>query len=212
MGRDKALLPWGDETLLERAVRRLQDIGFTVAVAGAREPGVTTGVPAVPDNFPGCGPLGGIEAALRSLGEEPAQPVLFLPVDVPLIPEFFLLELWRRAACTRALATIPVAGGRAQPLCAVYSSSVAPAIAEALADGERKVLFVLERLIPQADTDRFRVEALAAARGWLDAETWFLNLNTQSDCETLHRFCSNRSAGEAPNLHSGASRAFLPKM
>ena len=202
MGRDKAVLPYAGTTLLLHAIDKLRGAGFVVSVAGERLDGNTGGAECLPDNFPDCGPLGGIEAALRSLGDTAPRPALFLPVDVPLVPSAFLLELWSRAERTGAAATVPMAEGRAQPLCAVYRSSLAAGLAQAIAQGERRVLPTLMALAGAVSLDLFRVEALAAAQGWAGAARWFRNLNTPQDYAAL---CSAGDTLAAPMPAPGAS-------
>ncbi len=191
MGRDKATLLYRGRTLLEQACLLLEGAGFTVAIAGVR-PGRTGAGGAVPDRFPQSGPLGGIEAALSTLEHEPGQPVLFVPVDLPLLPAVFLDLLWSRAARTGALATIPWCGGRPQPLCAVYHSSLLGGIRQALVDGNRKVMQGIVDLAgaERGGLDQFRVEALAPAEAgqdprWWRASEWFTNLNSPADYERL---------------------------
>ena len=184
MGRDKAQLVLGGQSLLDRALGLLRAAGFRPAVAGLRAP-VACSAPCVHDLTPDAGPLGGIEAALASLANEPAQPVVFLPVDLPLLPTVLLRALSDRAEHSGALATVPYAGGRPQPLCAVYSSSLASGIGEALRRGDRKVMRVLSRLAPGSSFDRFRVEALAASQGWQAVHRWFWNVNTSQDLDAV---------------------------
>ncbi len=184
MGRDKAQLALGGQSLLERALDLLSTVGFQPAVAGLRAP-VACSAPCVHDLTPDAGPLGGIEAALASLAGKPTQPVLFLPVDLPLLPATFLRALADRAELSGALATVPYAAGRPQPLCAVYSSSLASGIGEALRRGDRKVMRVFSRLAPGNSFDRFRVEALAASHGWQAVHRWFWNVNTPQDFDAV---------------------------
>ncbi len=187
MGRDKTRLTLGGLTLLERALELLRDAGFTPGIAGLRAP-VAFNIPVITDNFPDAGPLAGIEAALGSLAQEPPQPVLFVPVDLPLLPPSFLFELWERAQRSGALATVPWANGRPQPLCAVYRTELAEGLREALAREDRKVMRVLNRLVPPSRFDGFPVEAVASLRGWHAAHRWFWNLNTPGDWDALAAF------------------------
>ena len=182
MGRSKAELPFRGTTLLNHSIATLRSAGFTASVAGL-PPGAFAApdTPCVPDRYPGAGPLAGIEAALHSLQAEPPQPVQFVPVDLPLLPPHFLRTLFERALHTGALATVPFSTGRPQPLCAVYVSSLAPGLCEALARNDRKVMRVLRELAPGAAFDAFPVEALAPLHGWTDAHRWFTNLNTPAD-------------------------------
>lgn len=193
MGRSKAQLSWGGATFLEHTLGMLSRAGFTPAVAGLREP-AACGFPVVADRFEDSGPLGGIEAGLRSLGEAADVSVLFMAVDLPRMPPELPRLLWDRAAATGALATVPSIGGRAQPLCAVYHSSLAKGIGEALKSGDRKVMRVMQQLAPRS-FDVFRVEALAPALGWTGTHTWFANLNTPADLAHLR-------SGFAPETRS----------
>ncbi len=181
MGRDKAQLPFRGAPLVEHALSTLRSAGFDPAIAGLRGE-QTASAPLIQDNYPESGPLGGIEAALRTLSDQPA---LFLPVDLPLLPAAFLQTLWTRAENTGALATIPFAQGRPQPLCAVYGSQLAPGIARALDQGDRKVMRVLQALVPPSRFHTFRVEALAPLHGWQGTHRWFTNLNTPEDYALL---------------------------
>ncbi len=182
MGRDKSQLPYGSSTLLEHMLAVLRLAGFTPGVAGLTT-AIQCSAPLVFDTFPGDGPLAGIEAALHSVGS--SQPVLFVSVDLPLLPPVFCRVLWERVQATGAPATVPFVGGKPQPLCAVYSSALAPGITAALANGDRKVMRVLGRLVAEFPAgqqhDYFRVEPLAVARGWYDPDRWFTNVNTPAD-------------------------------
>ncbi len=185
MGRDKALLPLHGVPLVVSSLDRLRALGLRPVIAGAR-PDLAQYATVVPDLHPGCGPLGGIEAALAAAGS-PEERVLFLPVDLPLLPEAFLALLMERAERTGALATIPVFAGRAQPLCAVYRAALLPGIAAALATGDYKVMRVVDSLTSASTRDLFQVEAALAAQSiLLDRAThplyrWFENINAPED-------------------------------
>lgn len=201
MGRDKAQLPFAGRTLIDHALGTLEEAGFSAAIAGLR--GAMH--PFVPDEFAEAGPLGGIEAALRSLAEEAPRPALFVPVDLPLLPPAFLRHLFARAEQTGALATIPFAEGRPQPLCAVYSPVLAPAIRRSLAGGDRKVVHVV-RAAAGASLDTPRVEALAPLYGWR-TEHWFTNLNTPGDylqLSAVARLSEAESGPAQPVVRPGA--------
>ncbi len=186
MGRDKAQLPYGGSTLLEHMLAMLRLAGFNPGVAGL-PPGIQCSAPSVPDAFPGDGPLAGIEAALHSVSG--SQPALFVSVDLPLLPAVFCRVLWERVQATGASATVPFAGGKTQPLCAIYSSALAPGITAALTNGDRKVMRVINRLAAEfpegQQCDYFRIESLAAARGWYDTHRWFTNVNTPADWHSV---------------------------
>src|SRR5581483_10211476 len=64
-GRDKAFAAVGGQPIAVRTVRLFQDLFPQVVVATNRpERFAGLGVETVADNYPGCGPLAGIQAAL----------------------------------------------------------------------------------------------------------------------------------------------------
>lgn len=186
MGRDKAALELCGETLLLRAIAKLRRLDLSVRVAGLRTPVPTLDVPVIPDRFVDCGPLGGVETALR---ESVADFVLALAVDVPLIEPAFLWLLLTRASRTRALATIPRVTGAPQPLCAVYHRALHAPVAIALAAGDFKIMRVIESaahaLGGSAALDLFDAETAWTAAGVsepaLPLALQFLNCNAPGD-------------------------------
>src|SRR5689334_15743816 len=80
MGRDKAVIEWGRETLLTHAVKRMSEAFLEVVVLGGSR---SEGFSSLPDEFPNRGPLGGIHSALR---HSETDWNFFLAVDMPLVP------------------------------------------------------------------------------------------------------------------------------
>lgn len=163
MGRDKALLVMEGETLVERAIRKLREVCAEVAIAGGSE-ALTRFGRVVPDAEMGCGPLGGMVAALA---ESRCEWNVFLPVDVPFVPVSCLRELVS-AAAESELGAMARVEGQVQPLCGVYSKAMLPVLRQELAEGRWKV-----------------AQAIAAAGpvGMVDFEDveWFRNVNTPEE-------------------------------
>lgn len=116
MGRDKALLPWGDATLLDHAIARLSAVcGDVRILCGPEERYADHGVPVVVDVVRDAGSLGGLLTGLELLTEEPA---LFLAVDLPHVT----IDLLRFLAglATACDAVVPLSPNGPEPLCAVY--------------------------------------------------------------------------------------------
>jgi molybdenum cofactor guanylyltransferase len=183
MGQDKALLRIRGVTLVEQAVAKFRALGLLPRIAGSR-PDLAGFAPVVEDLHPGCGPLGGIEAALAA--SDPDLNI-FLPVDLPLLPAVFLQWMLARAEITGATATVPLLQGRAQPLCCVLRRSSLPHISRALNEGNFRVMAAITSA---GDTDLFNVETIAPAQREWAAEPplhrWFQNLNSPKDLHAIY--------------------------
>jgi molybdopterin-guanine dinucleotide biosynthesis protein A len=199
MGRDKALLEIGGRPLVEIALCLLRGMGVEPRICGTR-PDLARFAVVVPDNHPGCGPLAAIEAALSVSGSELN---VFLPVDVPLLPGFFLRWMMERAEATKTVATIPLLAGRAQPLCAVYSRRLLHGIQDAIAAGQYKMMAAIASAagLLGERIDQFEVESVAAAlipKIWPacpPVQQWFRNINTPEDYEQLRDQAENGAPG-----------------
>ncbi len=159
MGTDKAELRYHGLTLLERTHRVCRAAGLgRVLIVGREQPLHWQGQGGVflPDDSPHAGPLGGVATALeyvRSASLEPGELALALPCDMPLLDNAALLWLIERARTCRqegslgAVAVTP--DGQVQPLFAVYSTALLPALQERLASGQRSLarLIKSERLM-----------------------------------------------------------------
>jgi molybdopterin-guanine dinucleotide biosynthesis protein A len=84
MGRDKALLPWHGQTLLDHMIQLVRTVAHPVHVVG-RDP--------LPDRLPGLGPLSGIATGLEATSTDAN---LFVAVDLPFLSGDFLIFLKHR--------------------------------------------------------------------------------------------------------------------
>jgi molybdenum cofactor guanylyltransferase len=172
MGTDKAFLEFGGQTLLLRAMNVAAAACDRVMVVG--DPGRFGEFGAtVADIFPGCGPLGGIHAALVS---SDADLNLMLAVDMPFVSRELLAFLFTAAESSKALITVPRAGNGLQPLCAIYRRGFATHAEAALRAGKYKI----DALFTRMPTHVIEENTLAAA-GF--SEQTFFNLNTPQDCQ-----------------------------
>jgi len=121
MGQDKAFLVLDGKTLIDHAIAQAKSVAEEVFIVG---PAATFSAYGriVKDIFPGCGPLGGIHAALRRSRSEYS---LVLPLDMPLVTPEFLRFMLQKALASQATVTVPRAQDGYQPLCAIYRSSFA---------------------------------------------------------------------------------------
>jgi molybdopterin-guanine dinucleotide biosynthesis protein A len=135
MGRDKALLPWGESDLLGHALDRLSTVVAEVRIlAGSALRHLERGVPVDLDPVAGRGPLGGLLAALEAAQ---GRAVLLLAVDLPLVPAGLLARLVALAPVSDAI--VPVFPRGPEPLCALYGAACLPAVRRRVRAGELKM-------------------------------------------------------------------------
>jgi molybdopterin-guanine dinucleotide biosynthesis protein A len=147
-GIAKGLLPAPDGSgpLVARLVRHAAALGLRCVLVGDAAAYGALGLPALADDPPGIGPLGGLRALL--LAGRPS-PVLALACDMPYVSLALLQRLWREPAAGSgppAAVTAARRDGRWEPLCARYAAAVLPVLDQALAAGERSFQALLRRL------------------------------------------------------------------
>ena len=144
---DKALLPLDGETMLGRVIRNVGEACDSVSVlCGTPGRGERFQAKArmVVDSLPGCGPLGGLEAALRDASEEwlLVVPVRFA-VTAIIGPAILDRTGHRSWGCRRRM--LSEALNRRQPLPVLVHRAAHPVIMQAIRQGERKLMPVLQR-------------------------------------------------------------------
>lgn len=135
MGLEKAFLELGGRSLLVHALDLAATVADTTIIAGDASKFGGFGA-VVEDVYPGCGPLGGIHAALQVSRTELN---LMLAVDLPFLQAGFLQYLKTRAAAQTSVVTVPRAAGGLQPLCAIYRPAFAEIAEKALREGNNKI-------------------------------------------------------------------------
>lgn len=143
MGRDKAALPFGAETLLERIVGIVSpcvDEVWLVAREGQEvPPNEKLQLPVARDPAEGLGPLAGLVAGLRAMSSDRA---LVVACDLPLLRATLVNGLFDLALGSRA--AIPRVDGHYVPTCAVYSKALVAELEAMLAAGERRPRAILK--------------------------------------------------------------------
>ncbi len=195
MGRDKARLPFRGRPMVEVAVGKLRSFCADVSVSGNRDD-LGNFAPVVSEARAEAGPGAGIEAALRAC----TQPwALFVPVDVPLVPEA-LLRFWAiavvREAAPRRAASFLLVNGDKQPAFCMLRPAALPGVSAALDRGVRRLdeliatasnaahgaLWVVDaaRFLPDAASQN--AESLRELLG-----SWFRNANTPEELAAAER-------------------------
>lgn len=174
MGSDKALLSFGGQTLLERALQTAAAVAERIVIVGPKERYAAFG-DIIEDVYAGCGPLAGIHAAL---GATNTDLNLMLSVDMPLMTSNFLAWLLQKAEAAEELIVVPDALGGLQPLCAVYRRQVHRIAEQALQNGDYKI----GKLFPLVPTRYLSGQEITASGFSI---TIFSNVNTREEFEEL---------------------------
>jgi molybdenum cofactor guanylyltransferase len=179
MGTSKALLPFGQETMLQRVVRLLGAIvDPIVAVAAVEQP-----LPALPpaiivtrDEREGHGPLEGLRAGLKALPED-IDAAYVTSCDVPLLVPAFVEQMLDLAR-GYDIAVMEI-DGFAHPLSAVYRRAMLPHVEALLAQDRLRPVFLFDAV----KTRRVRPEEMTADPDLLTLR----NLNTREDYQQALR-------------------------
>jgi molybdopterin-guanine dinucleotide biosynthesis protein A len=174
-GSSKALAEVGGRRIVDRALDALRAAAPDIIVL-ANDPalGGEIGLPFRADARPGLGALGGIHAGLTWAAEDGRYGVLAVACDMPFLSPSLLRLLVDEANDHDVV--VPESGGRRgiEPLCAVYATTCLPAIEEALARDD-------SRMIAFHDEVRVRRVSRALVERHGDPEVLFMNVNTPAD-------------------------------
>ena len=169
-GRDKAFLRVDGETVFTRTLSLLRRcFPAVVVVSNAPDKYVGFDVEVIADELRGCGPLGGMHAALGRI----AQPYAFVTAcDMPFLrvePIGYLVSRLRDQD-----AIVPRWGGDIEPLHALYAARLRLPIAAAVRQGARAV----RDFLPQIAVEYVPQRAMERVTGAAEA---FRNVNTPED-------------------------------
>jgi molybdopterin-guanine dinucleotide biosynthesis protein A len=184
-GRDKSALVIDGRSILDRHIAELLRVTDDVLVVGAENG--TGGLVfeaahqrstrplfrVIPDRVAGCGPLGGLDAALAAARDEV---VAIVACDMPFVTAAFLNHLLELARGVDAV--VPRTERGYHPLCAAYTRACQPAVTRRLADRLLKMTGLLEEV---------RVRELTADEidAFGDRHRLLANVNTPADYEKL---------------------------
>lgn len=172
MGQDKAALPSGapadhpgPETLAARTGRLLQSVAALAIEVG---PG-RSGLPAVPDDHPGAGPLAAVATGAAAVAMRGwAGPALVVATDLPRLTLGMLRWL---ADHPSPGSVVPVDRGYAQPLCARYHPDDLAVARALVAAGERSLRALLDSIAVTLAGPRLWVEAAGCSDALCDVDT-----------------------------------------
>jgi molybdenum cofactor guanylyltransferase len=173
MGTDKAFVALNGRTLLARILEVAHSVTSDVRIVGSAAK-FAPFAPVVEDIFSGCGPLGGIHAALSSSQTELN---VILAVDTPFVSFALLQFLIARAQNSAATVTAPHTSQGWQPLCAIYRREFADTAELALSEERYKIDALFAKVSVQA-IDEKELESAGFS------PKMFRNLNTREELES----------------------------
>jgi molybdenum cofactor guanylyltransferase len=176
MGRDKALLPFGQGLLIERVLEVVQQVtADVILITNTPEQYQHFGLPMFSDAIADAGSLGGIYTGLVS-AKTPYS--LCLACDMPFVKPPFLCFLCDMAADVDVV--IPRNAEDFQPLCAVYSQVCGEPIRHKIEDQRLKITGFFDQV-------RVRVIDGALLAHYDPHDVMFFNANTPEEYEQARR-------------------------
>jgi len=174
MGRSKALLPFGAESMLQRVVQLLGEAVrplVVVAAPGQDLPVLPLYVRIVRDRTEGCGPLEGLYRGLCACDGE-VDAAFVSGCDTPLLKPAFVRQMIEQLGDFDV--AVPREGHRPHPLAGVYRTCLAATIG-ALLDRQQ---YRLQDFYREVSTHFVDVESLRSVDPDLDS---LLNTNNLED-------------------------------
>lgn len=142
MGEDKGLAIYLGKPMVQYAIDACRELTSEIIISTANTEYSRFGYELLADNFPDCGPIGGVEAGL-SAAKTPG--ILVCPCDMPGInPEIIKRILWNSEGKS---AVVAASGqGKIFPVLGWYSKTALPVIQKQIEKGDYKMLFFLKKL------------------------------------------------------------------
>ncbi len=141
-GGDKLLMKLLGRPMLDWVLRGLRPQVEAVALNANGDPArfAAWDLPVLSDPVPGQpGPLAGALAAMLWARAKGSAWVLTVPGDTPMLPADLAARLAAAASASQGIA-MAMSRGRIHPVVAVWPVALAPALEQALAAGERRVM------------------------------------------------------------------------
>jgi len=185
-GRDKSALVVDGRTILSRQIEALSGVAPGVnidvmLVGGGPRSGAPDSVRDVADIVPGCGPLGGLHAALSSARH---GVTLMLACDMPFVSAPLLRHLLSLARDRGRDDTggpdvvVPQTERGYHPLCAVYTRACLDPAARRIARGDFTLAAIFDEM-------RVRVVTADALRAFGDPDRLLANVNTSLEYRAI---------------------------
>ena len=196
MGRNKALMRLGDETLISRTLKRLQSVtDETIIIANSVHLYSELDVRVYEDLIPESGALGGVYTGLTHAVN---SAVVCVACDMPLLkPElmnYLLSVLGEHDAVVPYTQELEESNPKLQTLCAVYARRCKRVVRQMLEGGELRLHALCDRIkvrrVPPVEWRDFDPDGLS-----------FVNVNTREDFERVKKMLEHEMMGEVDDVN-----------
>ena len=140
-GKDKALVQVNGKSLLENAIDICFECCSTILISSNQKEHQVAGYKIVPDEFPACGPIGGIYSGLKQAKTDWS---FVLSVDSPAVEKEFIRYLISMISNSEAV--VPESFKGKEPLIALYEKGCLPEIKKRIQNKNYKMHDLLSSL------------------------------------------------------------------
>lgn len=142
MGEDKGLAIYKGKPMVQYPIDACRELTLEIIISTPNTEYNRFGYELLADNFPGCGPVGGIEAGLFA-AKTPG--ILVCPCDMPGINPEILKGILQNSEGKSAV--VAASGqGKIFPVLGWYSKTALPVIQQQIKEGNYKMLSLLKKL------------------------------------------------------------------
>ena len=141
MGKDKGLLNYKDQSMLEYSIEALKGNCHEFSIVGANPEYDKFNIPRYEDETVELGPLGGIQKGLRMSKQEWN---VILSTDIPNINDSIVKVLIKKRVS--GLIRVSKCQGKVHPLVGLYSKQILPKLDLFLKEGGRSVMQFLNKV------------------------------------------------------------------
>ncbi len=145
-GRDKAALAIGGVSFLRRLIGELAGFDEVLISAASAQDYEAYGLPVVEDIFNGCGPIGGLHAALTACRSDA---LLAVACDMPLFTGELARYIRERMSPEYDASVCVTRDGKLHPLCGIYKKRAARIFKQQIEAGVYQIIRAWERMSVQ---------------------------------------------------------------
>ncbi|MGN1164805.1 MAG: molybdenum cofactor guanylyltransferase, partial [Lachnospiraceae bacterium] len=141
-GSHKGFLTYEDNSFMERLIDEMGKMTEQILISyGTKIHAEYAGCRIVTDEYPECGPIGGIHAGLKACETDV---LMVAACDMPFLEAEFFTYL--REELKDSDGVVPVTAGKKHPLAAIYKKNILPVLGEQIKNGNYRLTDALKKL------------------------------------------------------------------